>query len=267
MLLGVGLHSGLPTTVTFSRTPGPVVFRTELGDVRLDELAVVRADHGVRVRSERTGLDLDSVEHLIAALAGLSIRRGIAVAVDGHEVPLLDGGALAFARALAALAPPRDAPALTVLRSGTVTVGTSEYAFEPGAAVALEVEISFDATEIGVQRATWDGTPEAFLSDLAAARTFGFRRDAAALLAAGRARGVDPRAVMVLGDDGRVEGPGEPARPSEFARHKLLDLVGDLGLFGGPPVGRLFATRPGHGATHRALSDALARGIVGPRGN
>jgi UDP-3-O-[3-hydroxymyristoyl] N-acetylglucosamine deacetylase len=262
-LSGVGLHSGLPATITLSRESGPVVFRTPLGDARLDELDVVRADHGVRVRAERTGLDLDSVEHLIAALAGLSVRRGVVIAVDGAEVPLLDGGSLAFATALMALTPPRHAPALRVLTAGTVTVGASVYAFEPAPSVALEVEVAFDAAAIGVQRTAWDGTPEAFLSGVAWARTFGFRRDGAALLAMGRARGTDPRAVMVLRDDGTVEPPGEPARPSEFARHKLLDLVGDLGLFGGPPSGRLCATRPGHAATHRALSDALARGIVG----
>jgi UDP-3-O-[3-hydroxymyristoyl] N-acetylglucosamine deacetylase len=68
---------------------------------------------------------------------------------------------------------------------------------------------------------------------------------------------------MVLEDGGGVEPPGAPARPDEFARHKLLDLVGDLYLYGGPPRGTLRATRPGHGATHRAMTEALDRGIVG----
>lgn len=262
-LSGLGLHSGSLCVVRLSRAEGPVVFRTALGDARVDELQVVRSDRGVRVRSERTALDVDTVEHLFAALGGLSLRSGVAIEVDGPEMPLLDGAALAFARALAELSPPPSPPALRVLHEGVVNVGASSYALSPGDGVALEVEVSFDAPRIGTQMASWRGSAESFVTDVAWARTFGFRRDADALLRSGRARAVDPTAVMVLDDTGAVEPPGEPARPGEFARHKLLDLVGDLYLFGGPPRGTVRATRPGHAATHRAVTQALARGILG----
>jgi UDP-3-O-[3-hydroxymyristoyl] N-acetylglucosamine deacetylase len=69
---------------------------------------------------------------------------------------------------------------------------------------------------------------------------------------------------MVLDADGRVMPPGDPARPGELARHKLLDLVGDLYLAGGPPLGRVSARFPGHGATRHALLAALAEGIITP---
>jgi UDP-3-O-[3-hydroxymyristoyl] N-acetylglucosamine deacetylase len=75
---------------------------------------------------------------------------------------------------------------------------------------------------------------------------------------------VDLCAVMVIDETGRVQSPGAPARPGEFARHKLLDLLGDTYLYGGIPRGRLRAVWPGHAANHDALRRALAAGIVQP---
>ena len=124
------------------------------------------------------------------------------------------------------------------------------------------VEIEFDCPAIGVQRATWDGTPERFASELAPARTFGFRKQYDELRAMGRARHVDPRSVIVLEGDGTVIGPGTPPTDGEFARHKLLDLLGDLYLFGGPPLGRMSARRPGHRANHQAVRQALEYGLL-----
>ncbi len=262
-LTGLGLHSGSRAELRLSPIDGPVVFRTAEGVAPVERLVVARTDLGVRVRCEAIGLDVDTVEHFLAALGGLSARSGVVVEVDGGEMPLLDGAALTFATAIELLGVPRERPALRVVREGVVRAGTSTYEFSPRDDVALEVEVTFDARHIGRQTASWDGSAESFLRDVAWARTFGFRRDGDALRHSGRARGVDPSAVMVLDDDGTVEGPGAPARPSEFARHKLLDLVGDLYLFGGPPLGKLRATRPGHGATHRAMTEALALGIVG----
>jgi UDP-3-O-[3-hydroxymyristoyl] N-acetylglucosamine deacetylase len=259
-LRGVGLHSGNPCTVTFARSEGPVVLCAALGALPVRELAVRRADHGVEVFAP--GLSIDSVEHLFAALGGLGICRGVAVEVEGGEVPLLDGGAVALCRALRAIGATPDPARLVVAHADEIRIDESTYAFSPSDGTQVAVVVDFDAKQIGVQLATWDGTAEGFVREIAWARTFGFRRDAAALAAAGRARGVDPKVVMVLGDDGSVEPPGPPARQGEFARHKLLDLVGDTYLFGGPPRGTLHATRPGHAATHRALALALERGIL-----
>jgi UDP-3-O-[3-hydroxymyristoyl] N-acetylglucosamine deacetylase len=259
---GKALHSGLPVNVRLAATDGPVVFRSSQGEARIDELSVVRADYGVRVACDSKGVDVDGVEHLFSALGGLAVTSGVAVELTGTELPLLDGGALAFARAVSELRVPRGAPKLRVARPGAVEVGASSYTFLPAATVTLKVEIDFAEASIGVQRAAWGGDAGSFIADIAWARTFGFRRDGPALMKAGRARGVDPAAVMVLDDEGAVEAPGLPARPGEFARHKLLDLVGDLYLFGGPPIGEIRAVRPGHGATHRAVAVALEQGIL-----
>lgn len=264
-LRGVGLHSGQPCSITLTRSDGPVVICSPGGAIAIRELVVRRADHGVQIATPDGSFAIDSVEHLFAALGGLGIYRGVAIEVEGGEIPLLDGGALALARALRALGLGDASPSparLFVARAEEIRVGDSTYSFAPSDSTSVAVIVDFEAPRVGIQMATWDGNDDAFIRDIAPARTFGFRRDGAALAAAGRARGVDPKAVMVLADDGSVERPGAAARPSEFARHKLLDLVGDSYLFGGPPRGTVHATRPGHAATHRAFAQALDGSVL-----
>ena len=258
----VGLHSGRRTNLRLERRAGPLSFEIAGTSVMLDELELARADHGVAVRHKKGGPELDLVEHLFAAFAGLSIRSGIVVSVSGPEIPLLDGGASELTRALALLAPPRDAPRLVVAERGEVVVGESTYLFEPASELAIEVEIDFPRAGIGRQRARFDGSVGQFVREIAPARTFGFRSDADALRARGRAHKVDLASVIVIEESGRVLGPAAPPGENELARHKLLDLMGDLYFYGGPPLGRIFASRPGHSRSHAAVREALSLGLV-----
>jgi UDP-3-O-[3-hydroxymyristoyl] N-acetylglucosamine deacetylase len=203
---------------------------------------------------------IDLVEHLLAAFGGLGIRDGVGVRVEGPELPLLDGGARAFVDALQRLEAPPSPPTLVVAREGTLTHGRSSYRFTPGEGVSLGVAVAF-REPVGAGEARWDGDPVDFAARIAPARTFGFVEEHAALLASGRARAVDPRAVVVFGPEGplydaSLSGPDEPAR------HKLLDLTGDLALYGGPPRGEIFASWPGHAATHAIVREALASGLL-----
>jgi UDP-3-O-[3-hydroxymyristoyl] N-acetylglucosamine deacetylase len=259
---GLGLHSGEPCKLEIVRRVGPLIFVLGGQPARLDDLTVIRADNGVSVRARKSNAEVDLIEHLFGALAGLSVRSGLLVVIEGPEIPLLDGGAHELARAIAALGPPRDRPKLAVSEAGEVRIDESRYIFETGVAIAVEVSIEFERGSIGKQSARFDGSTGRFLNEIAPARTFGFREDAEPLVRAGRARAVDPHAVMVLEEDGRVMPPGQPARPGEFARHKLLDLLGDLYLYGGPPIGAVRAERPGHRATHAAVAEALERGLL-----
>jgi UDP-3-O-[3-hydroxymyristoyl] N-acetylglucosamine deacetylase len=259
---GRGLHTGEPCAVTLVRTPGPVCFASNGEQVSREQLEVVRAQYGVRVRGPKGRPDIDLVEHLFAAFAGLAIQHGVTVHVQGPEIPLLDGSAYELAMALRALGAPRSAPRLRVVQAGEVLAGESRYSFEPGNAVEITVEVHYDVARLGRQRASWDGGSERFLAELARARTFGFRRQYAELRALGRAKRVDPRSVMVLEADGSVAPPGAPPGEAELARHKLLDLLGDLYFFGGPPLGKLVARRPGHRANHQAARQALEYGLL-----
>ena len=223
---------------------------------------MARADHGVAIE-DGAGLAIDLVEHLCAALGALGVREGLVVRVFGPELPLLDGGAARWVAALGALGLASSPPRSRVTRAATLEVGDARYELAPGDGPALEVHVAFDHPAIGAQRAAWEGDAGDFARRIAPARTFGFARDALALQAAGRARGVDLASTLVFDDVGVVAGCA-PAEPDEPARHKLLDLVGDLFLSGGPPRGRVVAHRPGHAATHAMVRRARDEGILAP---
>jgi UDP-3-O-[3-hydroxymyristoyl] N-acetylglucosamine deacetylase len=230
--------------------------------VAIGELVVVRADRGVQVMPTTNSWRIDSVEHLMAALAGLGIRNGLAATVTGPEVPLLDGGARQLAESIGRYGLCSHGPPLRVVRAGEVQFGASSYRFDVAARVEVEVAVDFSVWGLGPEQARWEGDPGSFLEEIAPARTFGFVSEHASLLAADRARGADPASVLVFDTAGRVVAPGPPAAPGELARHKLLDLLGDFYLLGGPPVGRLRAQRPGHEANLAALRRAIADKIV-----
>jgi UDP-3-O-[3-hydroxymyristoyl] N-acetylglucosamine deacetylase len=248
---GRGLHSGAESRVILTRAPGPV---TLLG-TPIAHLRVVDTERATTVESPR----VRTVEHLFAAFAGLGIQSGVAIDVEGGELPLLDGGAAAWCEALVELGVVAEAPRLRVVRDGHVEVGQSVYAF--GVAVEVEVEVEVDV-EVEVERhARWSGDADDFRARIAPARTFAVERDVALLAKRGLASHVDPTSVVVLTERG-VLAAGRPFTADEPARHKLLDLVGDLYLYGGPAIGRLYARRPGHTATHAAVRAAFARGLL-----
>jgi UDP-3-O-[3-hydroxymyristoyl] N-acetylglucosamine deacetylase len=188
------------------------------------------------------------------------VYEGVAIRAFGPEVPLLDGGALLFTAALKSLDVPPSAPKLRVTREARIASGRSTYEFTPAPALSLTVHVEFG--QRGPESASWDGSAAQFQRELAPARTFGFRSEHRALLNQGRASHVDPDSVLVLEDDGTVLPPASTLIANELARHKLLDLVGDLYFFGGPPVGRISASWPGHTATHAVMRQALEQGIL-----
>jgi UDP-3-O-[3-hydroxymyristoyl] N-acetylglucosamine deacetylase len=259
-LRGVALHRGGPAEVRLAAAPGPLVLAQRGVEARLDALRPVRTDRGVTVASEDGRVRVDLIEHLLAAIGGLGIGGGLRIETDDDELPLLDGSARPFVEALRGLDIPRTGPLLRVTRAATLEHERSVYRFTPGAEIQVRVEIAFPAP-VGEQRAAWDGDAEDFATRIAPARTFGWARELDALRAAGRAAGVSLESVLVLDERGAVAGCS-PSGPEEPARHKLLDLVGDLALHGGPPLGVVDAFAPGHTATHAVVARALASGVL-----
>ena len=273
-LEGFALHAGTRTAVTLARHDGPITFGR--GDERasLAQLCITRTDLGVAV-SNGAGFEVDLVEHLLAALGGLGLRRGVLALVEGPEIPILDGGARAFVDALIRLEIPKEPPELRVVAHSRIEVGSSSYDFEPGESVDLTVEVSFDHPAIGARTARWLGDPRSFRDQIAPARTFGFAKQAALLsgrqragLASRVAGSADPataalRNAVIVFDDPST--PPQLREENEIANHKLLDLVGDFAFHGGPPLGRVLARRPGHTATHEAIRQAIASGVLSRR--
>lgn len=255
---GRGLHTGLPVTVTFEPTAGPVRLRVGERTATIAELAEIGGDRSTAV--EVAGARIGTVEHLFAALAARGIRSGLTIAIDGSELPILDGCAATWAAALEGLA--SSSPSLRVARAGSLEHGGSRYDFVPAEDTKVSVTIDFGDARLA-PHAAWDGDPEDFVVRIATARTFGFAHEVEMLLARGLAQHVAPESVVVIAPD-VVHAAGKPFAADEPARHKLLDLLGDLYLHGGPFRGHVHATRPGHAATHAIMRQAIASRLVVP---
>lgn len=260
LLEGIGLHRGEPARLAIEPAPvhsGLVFVREDQNNFAIPALQQYRSGMVHASRLAREGISVDTPEHLLAALFACGIDNAY-LRLSGPEVPILDGSALPFARALLeAGRAEQEAPRRVLVVTQTVVVEDEGRRLEahPGTGLRLTAGIDFEHAQLGYQELTvqLDG-PEDFLTKLAPARTFGMRRDVDRLQAMGMIRGGSlDNAILV--DDAGLE--GIPLRfPDEFVRHKLLDLVGDLALIGSGVAGRLVAWRAGH-ALHGRLVDAL----------
>lgn len=235
---------GSPSRVRLEPTKGPVTFN---GKAR-GAMALTST-----FRTTTVG-GIGMVEHLFAALAGLGIQRDLAIEVDGTALPILDGCAAEWTNALAALRIPRASPSLRVVRDETIAIDGSRLASK----VADAIDVGVDLEGALAASATWKGDPDDFTTRIAPARLFFFESDVDAMLAGGVRATIDPERVVIVTSTGVVSN----GAPDEPARHKLLDLLGDLFFWGGPPIGSIRVSRPGHAANHALLRAAIERGIL-----
>ena len=262
---GIGVHGGLPVTLTLRPAPpdsGLVFVRSDLDpavarvparsqqvvDTRLS--TVLANAHGTRV---------GTVEHLLAALAACAIDN-LVIELDGAEVPILDGSAahwMALLDAAGRIAQAAPRRVLRVLAPVRVHDGDKWALLRPAPLARFEVGIDFEHPAIGRQRHALTLDTEAFRHEVAAARTFGFVRDIEALRAQGLARGGSYDNAIVLGEHG-VLNPGGLRYANEFARHKLLDCIGDLYLAGAPILADVLTHKGGHGLNHALLTALFA---------
>ena len=264
--VGVGLHTGRRIALELQPAPagtGIVFRRTDLGadiaarydhvaDTRLCTVVADPADPAIRV---------GTVEHVMAALAACGIDNAV-VAVDGPEIPVLDGSAAPFVFLLdCAGVAEQDAPlrAIQVLRPVRVSDGEAFAELRPAVAGGFEmaVSIAFAAAAIGRQALTLRVTDGSFRRELAEARTFALASDIAGLQAAGLAQGGSLDNAVVV-DGSRVLNPAGLRMADEFVRHKALDAVGDLAMAGAPLQARFVAHRPGHAINNKLLRALMA---------
>jgi UDP-3-O-[3-hydroxymyristoyl] N-acetylglucosamine deacetylase len=205
------------------------------------------------------GASIATVEHVMAALAGLGIDD-LHIEIDGPEVPAMDGSSIDFVNLInqaGILATPAPRRYIQVLKPVEVVDGLKAAMFLPSLRPAIDIEIDFEEELIGCQNFAFEVLPGVFEAEVAAARTFGFRRDLSMLLNAGLAQGASMDNAVVI-DEGRVENDTGLRFENEFVRHKALDALGDIYLAGAPILGLYRATRAGHGLNAKALAALLA---------
>jgi UDP-3-O-[3-hydroxymyristoyl] N-acetylglucosamine deacetylase len=200
-----------------------------------------------------------TVEHLLAALYGLGIDN-VRIELDGPEVPVLDGSAAPFVyllRSAGVFQQRRARRVLEILRPIVVSDGDRRIAIEPASNFNVSYAVDFAHPAIGRQElALHPLDANVFEVEIASARTFGFLADVEAMWDAGYARGGSLDNTVVL-DDLRVMNCEGLRFRDEFARHKVLDLMGDLALMGVFIQGHVRVERGGH-ALHQGLVKAIA---------
>ncbi len=260
-LQGVGLHTGKDTTLQFrpgGENSGIRFVRTDLpGSPSIPALVehVASTDRGTTLAAGDASAY--TVEHLLAAVGALGIDNLI-VELDGPEVPIMDGSFRPFFETLTTagvVEQAANAAVLVVKDSVTaVTERGESYTVVPSPQYRVSTTIEFEHPMIRRQYGSFDVSGGDFAEHIAAARTFGFMKDADSLRDRGLAQGVTLENAIVLNEHQLIS--GALRWPDEFVRHKTGDIVGDLMLAGRRIRGHVIADRPSH-AGNVALVRAL----------
>lgn len=262
-LKGTALHTGARATLTlrpagpgtgirFKRAdlPDEPEIEAKIDNVKTVERATTIAEGNVKVHT---------VEHVLSALAGMGVDNAL-IEMDANEPPIGDGSARPYVELIKEAGIEPQAATRAVYRVDSPlhieTAGGSLMTLVPGDGFRVS------CTQAGpggrfTQFMSAEITPGFFAAEIAPARTFVYYEDVEPLLAKGLIKGGSiENAVVIRGD--RVVSK-EPMRfPDEFVRHKILDIVGDLSLFGRRIEGHVIAVKPGHGA-NADLARALAK--------
>ena len=263
---GVGLHSAVPVRMRILPAPtgrGIVFRRTDLNNFEIEACwrHVARVSYATSLMKQ--GVLISTTEHLLSGLVSIGVDNAY-VELDALELPILDGSAAPYIEMLAKVGLRRQRAYRTYARITEpveVVEGSKRIGVYPPAngetGTHISCSIDFPHPLIGRQTYSLRLTPERYARDIAPARTFGFTRDFDALRNMGLIRGGSLENALVLDDHGLMN-EGGLRFPDEFCRHKLLDLIGDLALFGLPIQGRVVAERAGH-YMHVALVNRLMR--------
>ena len=275
-LKGKGLHTGLDIDITFNPAPenhGYKIKRTDLeGQPVIDALAehVVATQRGTVLK--KNDVQVSTIEHAMAALYALEIDNCL-IEVNAPEFPILDGSARYFVEGIQKVGSvEQNAPRDYYIVKHKIEVKDEESGASliilPDEKFSVNVLISFDSPVLNNQFASMNDLSE-FPSELAASRTFVFVREIEMLLNNNLIKGGDLDNAIVIYDqklpqeslDKLADMMNVPhlnlkelgyinheplVFDNEPARHKLLDVIGDVALIGKPIRGRIIATRPGH---------------------
>ena len=284
-LSGKGLHSGLQLTAEFCPAPDNHGYKIQRVDLEGQPIIDCLADYvTLTVRGtviSRGDISVSTIEHAMAALYAAGVDNCL-IKVNGPELPILDGSAAPFIKEIEKVGLEEqkcDKDYYVVKHKIEVEDAEtgSKIMILPDEEFSVEVKVNFNSPVLANQYASMEHVSE-FASEIAPARTFVFVREIEPLLGAGLIKGGDLDNAIVIYDSpmsadklheiAKVVGvempevetygyinPGPLAFENEPARHKLLDVIGDIALIGRPLKGKIIATKPGHGINTRLAKD------------
>jgi UDP-3-O-[3-hydroxymyristoyl] N-acetylglucosamine deacetylase/3-hydroxyacyl-[acyl-carrier-protein] dehydratase len=249
---GVGLHTGSETEITFCPAaadeginfvrldlPGRPIVPAAVDNVSLEDVVLQTA-------IGKGGIQIQTVEHVLAAIIGLGIDN-VTIELTSDEPPVGDGSALPFVDTLTEaglvdLGVPRRF--IEVTRPICMLEDSVEMVAIPAPRLEVTFKIDYDHPAVGIRAASFAIDPETFRRRIAPARTFCFLRDVEEIRKKGLIRGGSLENAIVVGDDGIIN--ADLRFRDEIVRHKVLDVLGDLALLGRPLKAHIIAVRSGH---------------------
>ena len=268
--VGVGVHSGQRVELTLRPAPvdtGVVFRRIDLSDpVEIPVSALAVSDTRMATTISANGAKVKTLEHLMSACAGLGIDN-LYVDITAEEVPILDGSAASYVFLLQAAgialqkAPKRFIRVLKAVMisegEGAQTKWARLMPYE-GYKLSFEIEFSHPAVDSTGQTVEFDMATGNYSRDIARARTFGFTKDVEAMRAKGLGLGGGFDNAIVM-DDYKVLNSEGLRYDDEFAKHKILDAMGDLYCLGRPLLAAYSAFRSGHALNNKLLRTLLSQ--------
>jgi len=261
---GVGLHTGARVDLTMrpaAPDTGIVFHRVDLAQpVSILAHALNVGDTRLSSSLEKDGAKVSTVEHLMSALAGLGVDN-LHVDVAGPELPIMDGsaGPYVFLLQSAGLEEQKARKKYLRIKEPIEVRQDDKWArFEPHHGFTLDFTIDFPHPVFGseTRRVIIDFAEHSYTKEVSRARTFAFMQDVEAMREAGLALGGSLQNAIVL-DETRVLNSEGLRYDNEFAKHKVLDAIGDLYLLGHPLIGTFAAFKSGH-----ALNNAVSRALL-----
>ena len=255
---GIGLHSGKSVNLTIKSAPvnhGIKFIRTDL-----PHRPVISAhfrnviDTSLATTLGTDGVIVSTVEHLMAALAGLSIDNAL-VEMDAYEAPIMDGSAGPFASMLraAGIRVQSGRRCMFVVKKPIEMADQDKkVGLYPSSTLKITCTIEFDHPLVRRQSYAISLTDGLFEKEISRARTFGFLHEVNYLKQNGFARGGSLENAVVIDQDSILNLEGLRYE-NEFVRHKVLDCIGDLSLLGMPFIGHIVAYKSGHALNHALL--------------
>ena len=273
---GKGLHTGKTAKMTLNPAPADTGIRFRRIDISEDAYVDALADNVSSTARSTTiscgKASVTTIEHVLSALTGMGVDNAV-IDIDNVEVPILDGSAKPY---IEAIWPDgfieQDAPRKYIEIKETIEISTeakgSLIRIEPADEISYDLKIDFSSRVLGVQTAHWDPTVS-YVDEIGTCRTFVFFHELEFLFSNGLVKGGDVDNAIVIVEHPvtkdqiqrmsdlfkvpalKVREDGYLSNlklrfPNECARHKMLDLIGDLRLSGGFLKAKVTAVRPGH---------------------
>jgi len=250
---GKGMFSDKEVKAVFRPAPagaGVVFVRTDIAEpIRISAVVTNVAERGRRTTLKKGSVSIETVEHCLAAVSALGIDNLI-VEVNGPEMPAADCSSAQYFKVLkrsGLIEQPEKCKEFIISEPVSITSGDASIYALPYANDGLNITYDLDYsghTGIGRQIFSCRVTPEGFEKHLASARTFLFEAEAKQFQARGIGTHLSPRDILVISSDGPIKNSFR--FPNECARHKIVDLIGDLALVGRAVKGRVVAYKSGH---------------------